>query len=128
MFPLGMLNEIFKPGVIGLELKTATLNLMNNVKSEQFIPKNMQLSNITSIYKNKGSRLDIQNDRGIFVLTVLRKILDKLTYLDKYPELDISMSGSNSWALRNKSIRNHLFVIHGVINSVIQGEDKCTSV
>ena len=106
-------------------MKNATLSLMNNVKTQLFVPRNMQLSNITTIFKNKGSRLELSNDRGIFLLTVLRKILDKLTYLDKYPELDLSMSDSNIGARKNKNIRNHLFIIHGVINSVIQGEDKC---
>jgi hypothetical protein len=62
------------------------------------------------------------------VLTVIRKILDKLTYLDKYPELDKSMSGSNIGARRNQNIRNHLFMIHGIINSVIQAEDKCIDI
>ena len=68
---------------------------MNNVKAELYVPYNMQLCNITTIYKNKGSRLDMSSDRGIFLLPVLRKILDKLTYLDKYPELDMAMSDSN---------------------------------
>ena len=51
-----------------------------------------------------------------------------MTYLDKYPELDISMSDSNIGARKNKNIRNHLFIIYGVINSVIQGEDECVDV
>ena len=51
-----------------------------------------------------------------------------MTYLDKYPELDMSMSDSNIGARRNKNIRNHLFIIYGVINSVIQGEDKCVDI
>ena len=46
--------------------------------------------------------MDLSNDRGSFELAVLMKILDKLTYLDKYPELDMSMSGSNIGARRNK--------------------------
>ena len=119
--PLGMITELFKPGVLGEELKVSILSLMNNVKSNMFIPTNMQLANITTIYKSKGSRLELENDRGIFLLTIFRKILDKLTYMDKYPELDISMSDSNIGARRNKNIRNHLFIIHGIINSVIQG-------
>ena len=35
------------------------------------------------------------------------------------------MSDSNIGARKNKNIRNHLFIIHGIINSVIQGEEKC---
>ena len=73
---------------------------MNGIKSNLFIPEQMQLSNITTIFKNKGSRLELKNDRGIFVLTVFRKILDKLTYLDKYQELDNNMYDSNIGARR----------------------------
>ena len=126
--PLGMINEVFKHGIIGNAMKDATLSLMNNIKSFMYVPTNMQLSNITTIFKNKGSRLDMSSDRGIFILPVLRKILDKLTYQDKYPDLDLAMSDSNIGARKNKNIRNHLFIIHGVINSVIQGEDKCVDI
>ena len=125
---LGMINELFKPGIIGDDLKSSTLCLMNSVKSKLFVPTNMQLSNIITIFKSTGSRLDMSSDRGIFVLPVLRKILDKLTYHDKYPELDIGMSDSNIGGRKNKNIRNHLFIIYGVINSVIQGEDKCVDI
>ena len=79
-----MVNELFKLENIGSNLKWAILDLMNCLKSNLFIPEKFQLSNITSIFKNKGSRLDLKNDRGIFILTTLRKILDKLTYKDKY--------------------------------------------
>ena len=70
----------------------------------------------------------MSSDRGIFILPVLRKIMDKLTYLDKYPELDMAMSDSNIGARKNKNIRNHLFIIHGVINSVVQDKDKCVDI
>ena len=66
----------------------------------------------------------MSNDRGIFVLTAVRKILDKLTYLDKYPDIELSMSGSNIGARKNKNIRDHFFIIHGVVNSVINGGDN----
>ena len=41
--PLGMINELFKPGVIGDQLKFATLRLMNSAKSQIYVPYNMQL-------------------------------------------------------------------------------------
>ena len=67
--PLGMINELFKPGVIGQDLKKAILALMNGMKKFLEIPSFMQLSNITTIYKMKGSRLKLENDCGIFILT-----------------------------------------------------------
>ena len=78
MDPNGMVNELFKEGCIGRDLKEALTRLLNGVKTNQLIPMFMNLSNITTIYKNKGSRFELNNDRGIFILTVLKKILDNL--------------------------------------------------
>ena len=95
--------------------------MFNGIKSHQFIPVFMALSNITSVYKNKGSRFDLENDRGIFILTVLKKILDKLIYFDNYEALDKNMSDSNIGARRKRNINDHLLIIYRVINSVIKG-------
>ena len=46
--------------------------------------------------------MDLNNDRGIFILAVLRKIMDKLLYLEEYPELEKSMSNSNIGARKDK--------------------------
>ena len=65
MDPNGMVNETFKEGYIGSDLKQALLILFNSIKSKHIIPHYMTLGNITTIYKSKGSRLDLNNDRGI---------------------------------------------------------------
>ena len=119
---------LFKPGVLGQDLAIGLLDLINGIKINLFVPSPMQLANITSIYKNKGSRQDLQNDRGIFILSVIRKIVDKMIYRDKYDDLDEFMSDSNVGARKRKNVRNHLFVIHGIINSVIQGEAGCIDI
>ena len=126
--PLGMVNEIFKPRVIGEQLELSILSLMNAIKSESVIPTVMRLANISSIWKRKSSKQDLDNDRGIFVLCVLRKICDKLVYNDLYPELEANMSNSNIGAMKNKNIRNHLFVVYGIINSVVRGESPCVDI
>ena len=125
MDPHGMINEIFKEGCIGLDMKHALLSLFNGIKSNMFMPMFMTLSNITTIYKNKGSRLDLENDRGIFIITTLKKILDKLLYNDSYTEIDENMTDSNIGARKQRNIRNHLMIIYGVINSVIRGNQTC---
>ena len=126
--PMGLVNELFKSGLMGDKMKYSTLSLMNNIKQSLVIPRQMKLSNITSIWKKKGSRMNMSNERGIFVLTAVRKILDKLIYMEKYPDIDLSMSGSNIGARKRRNIRDHLFIIYGVINSVLQGEDSCIDV
>ena len=126
--PSGIISELFKPGVLGQDLQEGLLMLCNNMKSELYIPALVQLANITTIFKNKGSRLDMANDRGIFILSIFRKIVDKLIYHDKYEKIDSYMSDSNIGARRMKNIRNHLFVIHAIINSVVQGNSECIDI
>ena len=69
--------------------------------------------------------MDMNNERGIFILTVLKKILDKLIYYDNFEDIDRHMSDSNIGARRGKNIKNHLFMNYGIINSVIRGKKDC---
>ena len=55
---------------MGRDLEDALLQLINGIEMEYFFPPEVLKSNITSIYKRKGSRLDMENDRGIFGLSV----------------------------------------------------------
>ena len=125
--PNGMIHEIFKAGCIGPDLRLSLLHLFNGIKSSQYVPIFITLSNITTIFK-KGSRFDLNNDRGIFILTVLKKILDKLIYGDLYGELDRNMSDSNIGGRRKRNIKDHLFIIYGIINSVIKGDEECIDI
>ena len=127
MDPHGMINEIFKEGCIGLDMKNALLTMFNGIKSNMFMPLFLTLSNITTIYK-KGSKLDLDNDRGIFIITTMKRILDKLMYNDSYEDLDENMSDSNIGGRKNRNIKNHLMIIYGIINSVIHGNEDCIDV
>ena len=118
--PHGLVNEIFKSNCAGSDLVESLLLLYNGIKKSFHIPRYMLLENITTVLKKKGSRFDLNNDRGIFILTVFKKILDGLIYLDNLENIDKKMSDSNIGARRNKSIKNHLFIINGVINSVLK--------
>ena len=118
--PNGMISEIFKSDNAGKDLKKAVLDLMNLVLETLEIPDYMQLADISSIFKNKNSRMDLANDRGIFLLSVLRKVLDKMVYIEKYPYLDSAMSASNIGARKSKNVRNHPFIVYGIINSVVK--------
>ena len=87
-------DELWKPGVIGQDLFSALWALVNESKSKNYIPLFMRLANITSIYKLKGSKKCLENDHSIFVLTVIRGILDRLLYNDMSPEVEKNMSNS----------------------------------
>ena len=125
--PNGMIHELFKNECAGSDLRLAILHLFNGIKSHQYVPLFITLSNITTIFK-RGSRFDLNNDRGIFILTVLKKILDKLIYGDFCVDIDRNMSDSNIGARRRRNIKDHLFIIHGIINSVIRGDEECVDI
>ena len=80
--PEGMINEIFKKNVIGDDLKNSLLIMFNKIKEQQIIPIFMNNANITTVPK-KGSRLLLENERGIFRVPVLRSILMRLIYNEK---------------------------------------------
>ena len=82
----------------------------------------MSLENIVSIHKGKGSRSELDNDRGIFILNIIRNIKDRLVYNEIYETIEKNMSDSQVGAQREKGIRNHLFVLYSIINSVRQNE------
>ena len=120
--PHGFINDIFKPGVIGNNLRNGILYLVNGIKENFFFPAFMQWANVTTIYKSRGSRLCLDSDRGIFVISILKRLIDRMIYNDKYDHIESNMSDSNIGGRRNMNIKNHLFIIHGIINAVIQGD------
>ena len=79
----------------------------------------MEFANIVTIYKGKGSKSSLKSDRGIFLVNIMRSILMKLVYQEKYPIVDKNMSDSQIGARRKKNIRNHIFILNGVINEAV---------
>ena len=122
--PLGMINEIFKPPVAGTDLVGSLCVMMNNIKDNCYIPDLLRFKNISTIYKNKGSKSDLNNDRGIFTCTVINSILQQLLYKDNYDTIDGNLSDSNVGARKRKNIRNHSWIINGVIRDAVTSKSK----
>ena len=122
--PLGYCNELFRPEVAGDDLKLAILKLMNKIKEEQVYPDCMQLCNISSIWKKKNNKNDFESYRGIFRVTIFRTILDKLIYNDEYETLDANLTDCNVGARKHRNIRDNIFVMNAVINSIKKGNEK----
>ena len=116
--PLGYTNEIFRPEVAGKDLKKAILNLMNKIKETQTFPEALEVCNISSIWKRKHSRNDFDNYRGIFRTNIFRSILDRLIYNDEYATVEASLTDSNVGARKGRNIRDNIFVINAITNSV----------
>ena len=121
--PDNYVSELFKEGVIGSDLKGSLLLLMNKIKSDQVIPECLRKANITILHK-KGNKLDLNNWRGIFVCSVIRKILMKLVHGRTYEQVACSMTDAQIGAKRNQSVRNHLFVLNCIISDVMSSNKK----
>ena len=91
-------------------------------------PKALGLCNITSLYKTKGSKKDFDSYRGIFRVTAIRSILDKLMYNDEYDTIDSNLTDSNVGAWRNRNIRENVFVINAITNNVRRRNLKDTDI
>ena len=71
--------------------------------------------------RTKGSKHDLESDRGIFGLSVFQKIIDGLIYKEKYPLVDDGMTDSNIGARKKKNIQkpfihnlwSHKFCLEG---------------
>ena len=103
--PHGFINDIFKPGVIGNNLRNGILYLVNGIKENFFFPAFMQWANVTTIYKSRGSRLCLDSDRGIFVISILKRLIDRMIYNDKYDHIESNMSHSNIGGRRNMNMK-----------------------
>ena len=76
---------------------------------------------ITSLYKNKGLKSEFMNQRGIFNVSKVRSIFDKVVYDDVYDIIDDEISCSNIGGRRGRNIRDHLFVLYAIVNDVMNG-------
>ena len=117
----GHVYELFKFG--GKNLKLSLLKMFNLTKRLQIYPDIFQPSNISSIFKQKGSKDDLNNDRGVFNVVKLRSILDRLSYNENYGLIDENMTCSNISGRKNRNIRDHLFVINAILNDVKNNKD-----
>ena len=120
--PNGWTNDIFTNEVAGKYLKISMLMLLNKMKTENFIPEFIMKADVTTIYKGKGAKNNLENDRGIFLVTIFRSILMRLIYRDKYSIIDRNMSDSQVGARKGKSVRNHVWIVNGLISDVLSSK------
>ena len=123
----GLINELLKPGIAGRDFKTSLLLLLNKTKKHLKIPHMMKLVNIALIPKpGKRNLQDIENHRGIFLIHKYRSLLMKMILNDKYAIIDEFMSDSNVGGRRGRSIRDHLFIVNGIIHDHVKTNNPIT--
>ena len=121
-----LIFELFKPEFAGNDLMISLMKMFNEIKENLKIPMFLKKVTITSLYKNKGTKNDFSNQRGIFNVSKVRSILDKMLYEEVYETIDNQLSDSNIGGRKGRNIRDHLFIVYGIINDVLNG--SCSAV
>ena len=124
--PIGHVNEIYK--VEGKDLARSLVIMMNNIKNQLKVPSVFRKKNINPLYKGKGSKAEIENERGVFNCTVLNCIMQKLIYKSNYEEIESNLTDSNCGARKNRNIRNNTFVLNAVLNEVNKNKKKAVEI
>ena len=94
------------------------------MKFEHYVPEFIRLEDVATIYKGKGKKCELVNDRGIFLVTIFRSILMRLIYIDKYSLIDSNMSDSQVGGRKGRNVRNHIWVVNGIICDVLSTKKK----
>jgi hypothetical protein len=112
--PHGHINEMYKH--MGNDGLLSLLNLMNRIKEEILVPNKLIFSNVSTIYKGKGSKQQVINLRGIFKLPIVRNILDRLVCVEEQDNIAKSMGCFQVGNQKHRNIRDHTLVVHAVVN------------
>ena len=57
-------------------------------------------------------------------MLVLRTILEKLIYNDEYQTIDDNLTDANVGARKHRNIRDNLFVVNAISNSIKRGSEE----
>ena len=86
------------------------------IKEKGSIPLLMRKANISTIPKKGKSRLHLQNERGIFLVNIIRGIFMRILYNRKSKIINMNMSDSNVGGRKDINCINHVWVVNGVIH------------
>ena len=109
----GWCNEMLKWG--GEDMKKSLRSMLNEVLKTKCIPTEWEKFKIKSIYKNKGSRHELKNRRGIFITSVLSKVMEKILLNRNNQAIDKGITESQCGGKKKRGISDLLFTMYRLI-------------
>ena len=103
--PHGHINELYHH--MGKDGLKSLLDMLNHIKDAIMIPSKLDVSNVSTIYKGKGSKQEVVNLRGIFKLAIIRNILDRMVCFDEEEQIGHSMGQFQVGNQKSRNIRDH---------------------
>ena len=94
----------------GKDIAESLRAMFNKILRKNKCPGEWQKVKIKSIYKNKGSKEDLYNQRGIFFTSNVQKVFERVILKRQYPNIDRSMSEFQNGGRKIRSSSEHLQV------------------
>ena len=109
----GWTNEMLKKG--GKEMEQSIISMFTRIHNELEIPQQWDTMKIKSLYKNKGSRSDMKNRRGLFLTSIISKLFEKvmLRKSEENINIDICQSGGK----KGRSITDNWLALTAVLDN-----------
>ena len=105
--------EIFING--GEKFQDSTLEMFNNLKSVNEMPKQWTKVQISTIYKNKGKKKRLINQRGIFLKQVMSKMYEKLN-MNRACEAMATINKCQAGGQQNRSTADQTYLLRAAID------------
>ena len=115
--PEGLINELFKYG--GQSFKTVLLQLLSTIKNNKDTPESWNNTLISTIYKKKGLKKLLNNQRGIFITPFISKIFEKLIKNRNSQTVENDTSLFQAGGRSNRSTADNLFILRAVIDHTL---------
>ena len=91
------------------------LDVLNQLKLSSFTPSQWEFTIIKTIYKNKGSRKDLVNYRGIFLTQIIAKIYERI-FMARSEEVMKKVSKLQGGSRPERGGLDNLFLLKGCID------------
>ena len=98
------------------EARKSLLSILNEIYKKNEIPKKWEKMKIKSLYKNKGSRSEMTNQRGLFITNIVSKIFERIILNRNRDMVEEMMSPFQCGGKRGRGTVDHLFVFRAIID------------
>ena len=112
--PTGLIREAFIRGGSGLVHSITAV--FNAFKKNFDVPSQWDDSLITTMFKKKGSWKKLDNYQGIFIVTILQLIYEKVLKNRISGVRQKNMSKFQNGGVKGKSVTDNLFILKGIID------------
>lgn len=109
---MGWKNEMIMDG--GEEMVKSITIMFNRLSKENKTPRQWENMEIKSIFKNKGSKMDVKNRRGIFLTSVLSKLYEKA--IMERTQNEVKTSSYQNGGKKGRSTKDNWMAIMAVMD------------